>query len=127
MRTYSEAELQLINIQIGCMLRLARLKQKLSQFALGVKIDYTSTMIGRIERFENVSGWDKIYTISQYLNVDYCRLFVLKSKESLLSIVEESFKLEEKLTQEKIDYYNFLKKTIINKFDLLEKESIAKM
>jgi transcriptional regulator with XRE-family HTH domain len=115
-------ELNLINLQIGCILRLARLKQNLSQYKLGVKIDYTSTMIGRVERAEGVSGWDKIYTISQYLNVNFDSLFTLKSRDSLILIVDESFKLEEKLTQEKIDYYKYLKKTIKNQFDLLEKE-----
>ena len=120
----SEIELNLINLQIGCILRLARLKQNLSQYKLGVQIDYTSTMIGRVERAEGVSGWDKIYTISKNLKINFSSLFILKDKESLLSIVEESYKLEVKLTQEKIDYYNFLKKTIKNQFDLLHKENI---
>jgi len=118
----SKIELNLINLQIGCILRLARLKQNLSQHKLGIKIEYTSTMIGRVERAEGVSGWDKIYTISQYFNINFNSLFTLKNKETLISIVEESFSLEEKLTQEKIDYYNFLKKTIKNQYDLLERE-----
>jgi transcriptional regulator with XRE-family HTH domain len=118
----SEIEINLINLQIGCMLRFARLKQNLSQHSLGIKLDYSSTMIGRVERAESISGWDKVYTISKYLNVNFNSLFSLKNKEALISIVEESFKLEEKLTQEKVDYYNFLKKTIKIQFDLLEKE-----
>ena len=122
METASEIELNLINLQIGCMLRLARLKQNFSQHSLGVRIGYTSTMIGRVERAESVSGWDKIYTISRYLRIDFKSLFVLKSLESLILIVEESFNLEVKLTQEKIDYYNFLKKSLRAKFDLLAKE-----
>ena len=81
-------------------------------------------MIGRVERGESVSGWDKIYTISKSLNVNFNSLFILKDKDTLISIVEESFKLEVKLTQEKVDYYNFLKKTLINQFILLEKEGI---
>ena len=122
METASEIELNLINLQIGCMLRLARLKQNFSQHSLGVRIGYTSTMIGRVERAESVSGWDKIYTISRYLRIDFKSLFVLKSLESLILIVEDSFNLEVKLTQEKIDYYNFLKKSLRTKFDLLAKE-----
>jgi len=124
MRKSSETEIYIINIQIGCILRLARLSQKLSQHTLAGKLEYNSTMIGRIERFESISGWDKILRISQYLNVDYSELFILKNRDSLLSIVDESFRLEEKLTQEKIDYYSFLKKTIRNKFNLLEKERL---
>ena len=123
MRKYNDVELQILNIQIGCLLRLARLKKKLSQHDLALVLGYNSTMIGRVERFENVSGWDKIFSISQQLNVDYCGLFVLQSKEALISIVEESFKLELKLTQEKTDYYNFVRKTIITKFDILDKEN----
>lgn len=122
METASEIELNLINLQIGCMLRLARLKQNFSQHSLGIKIGYTSTMIGRVERAESVSGWDKIYTISRCLRIDFKSLFVLKSLESLILIVEESFNLEVKLTQEKIDYYNYLKKSLRIQFDLFDKE-----
>ncbi|WP_294958316.1 helix-turn-helix transcriptional regulator [uncultured Flavobacterium sp.] len=124
METTSEIELNLINLQIGCMLRLARLKQNFSQHTLGLKIDYSSTMIGRVERAESISGWDKIYTISRYLRIDFKSLFILNSLESLILIVEESFNLEVKLTQEKIDYYNILKKTLRIQFDLLEKERL---
>lgn len=122
MRKSSELELYLINIQIGCILRLARLQQKMSQHTLGLKLEYNSTMIGRIERAESISGWDKIFSMSRCLNVNYSELFILKSRDSLNAIVNESFKLEEKLTKEKTDYYNFLIKTINKKFDLLEKE-----
>ncbi|WP_426484654.1 helix-turn-helix domain-containing protein [Flavobacterium sp. 2] len=125
METTSEIELNLINLQIGCMLRLARLKQNFSQHTLGLKIDYSSTMIGRVERAESISGWDKIYTISRYLRIDFKSLFILKSLETLILIVEESFNLEVKLTQDKIDYYNILKKTLRIQFDLLEKERLT--
>jgi transcriptional regulator with XRE-family HTH domain len=118
MRKYSEVELELLNIQIGCVLRLARLKKGLSQHNLSLLLGSNPTMVGRVERSENVSGWDKILSISQQLDIDFCSLFVLKGKDELLSIVEESFKLEDKLTQEKRDYYNFLKTTITNKYNL---------
>lgn len=103
------------------MLRLARLKKKLSQQNLALILGYNSTLVGRVERFENVSSWDKIFLISQQLDIDFCNLFILKNKDALIAIVEESFRLEEKLTKEKTDYYKFLKKTIIIKFDLLRK------
>ena len=120
MRKYNDVELHLLNIQIGCVLRLARLKKKLSQHNLGILLGYNSTLIGRVERFENVSSWDKIFSISQHLNIDFCTLFILKNKDDLISIVDESFQLEEKLTEEKTHYYNFLKKTLVIKYDLLE-------
>ncbi|TGV00743.1 helix-turn-helix domain-containing protein [Flavivirga rizhaonensis] len=123
MRKYDEIELHLLNIQIGCVLRLARLEKGLSQHSLSLMLGSNPTMVGRVERFENVSSWDKIYSISEQLDVDFCSLFILKSKDDLLSIVEASLKLESKLTQDKRDYYTFLKTTITNKYDLLKKRS----
>lgn len=66
-------------------------------------------MVGRVERFENVSGWDKIYIISQQLEIDFIGLFNLKSKDELISIVNDSIKLDTKLTTEKKEYYESLK------------------
>lgn len=121
MKMYSEVELEILNIQIGCMLRLARLKKNLSQLDLSLLIGSNPTMIGRVERFENVSGWDKIVLLSQRLDVDFYSLFDLKNEDELLLIIEESFVLENKLTQEKKDYYVFLKKEIIIRYNLLLK------
>ena len=81
MRIYNEVELEILNIQIGCMLRLARLKKNLSQHDLSLLIDSNSTMIGRVERFENVSSWDKIFSLSQQLDVEFHSLFDLKNKD----------------------------------------------
>jgi len=122
MRKFSEIELYIIGVQIGCVLRLARLEQKLSQHDLALMLGYTSTMIGRIERFENASSWDKILLISKQLNINHCNLFILKNRQDLISIVDQSLNLEGKLTQEKLDYYNFLKKSILSKFELLESQ-----
>lgn len=120
MRKYNEDELKLINIQIGCLLRLARLKKGLSQHNLSLILGSNPTMVGRIERFENISSWDKIYSICQQLDVDFCDLFTLRSKDELLSIVEESFKLEDKLTVEKKEYYNILKTTITKEYNSVQ-------
>lgn len=121
MREYKKVELEILNIQIGCVLRYARLLLKLSQQDLGTSLGYTSVMIGRVERFENISGWDKIFYIAEKLGVNFHELFILKTKDELLNIIEESLKLEVKLNQEKRDYYEFLKKTIIRNYDLLYK------
>jgi transcriptional regulator with XRE-family HTH domain len=119
MRKYNEVEVELLNIQIGCVLRLARLKRGISQYDLSLLLGSNPTMVGRVERSENVSGWDKIFSISQELNIDFCTLFVLKTKDELLSIVDESFKLEDKLTQKKREYYSYLKTMIMSKYNLL--------
>lgn len=121
MLEYNKLELQMINIQIGCVFRFARLKKGISQQDLGTNIGYTSTMIGRVERFENFSGWDKIFTIAIELNENFEGLFILKTKNEILEIVEKSFKLEDRLNQDKIDYYEFLRRTIDNNFNLLNK------
>jgi|SRR5690606_701297 transcriptional regulator with XRE-family HTH domain len=121
MKKYSEEEINLLNIQIGCILRFARLKKGLSQHDLSLLLGSNPTMIGRIERFENISSWDKIYNISQELDVKFNDLFILKSKDELLSIVEESFKLEEKLTEEKKEYYKGLKAKIAKEYDKVKK------
>jgi len=123
MRKYNEVEFELLNIQIGCILRLARLKKGLSQHNLSLLLGSNPTMVGRVERSENVCGWDKILSMSQELDVDFCKLFELRGKDELLSIVDESFKLEDKLTQDKTDYYSYLKITIKSKFRLLKRES----
>lgn len=122
MRKYYEEEIKLLNIQIGCILRLARLKKGLSQHDLSLLLGSNPTMIGRIERFENISSWDKIYSISQQLDVNFSELFTLRSKDELLSIVEESLKLEDKLTLDKREYYSILKSTITKKYSLFQKK-----
>ena len=121
MRKYGKEELEILNIQIGCVLRHGRLKKGLSQHELSLSLGTNPTMVGRVERFENVSGWDKVFLISQELGVDYITLFNLKSKEELLTIVDNSKKLEKKLTKEKREYYSKLKDKIIKSFKSLKK------
>ena len=116
MKSYSEFELNILNIQIGCVIRLARLKKGLSQHQLSLILDSNSTNIGRIERFENASSWDKLYVLCQNLDLDFCELFILKNKEDLLLIVDESHSLEVKLTRSKQNYYKYLKALIQEKF-----------
>lgn len=108
-RKYSENELELLNIQIGCVLRHVRLKKDLSQHQLSLLLGTNPTMVGRVERFENVSGWDKIYLICQQLEIDFLSLFNLKSKDEILSIVDDSIILDTRLTKEKRAYYESLK------------------
>ncbi|MBJ6367713.1 helix-turn-helix domain-containing protein [Snuella sedimenti] len=120
MRKYTNSEVELLNIQIGTMVKLARLQKGMSQLDLALLLDSNSTMVGRIERSESVSGWDKILLISQLLDIDFNNLFRLKTKNEMLSIVEESYKLDGKLTNEKKNYYDSLKKVIISKYNSIE-------
>jgi len=121
MRKYSSTEIELINIQIGCILRLARLRKGLSQLDLGHQIDSNPTLIGRIERAEVKTSWDKIYMLCKQLDVNLCNLLEIKDRDSLLSIVEEAMQFEDKLTQDKNKFYNSLKGRIGDLFKLLNK------
>ncbi|WP_421824300.1 helix-turn-helix domain-containing protein [Flagellimonas oceanensis] len=109
MRKYSGIEIELINIQIGCRIRLARLKKGLSQLDLGHQIDSNSTLVGRIERAEGKTSWEKIFMLSKQLDVNFYNLFELKKKDVLLSVVDEALQYENKLTQEKREFYESLK------------------
>lgn len=113
----SKKELQIINLYIGCTLRLERLKQNLSQYEVGIKSGTDNTAVGRIERAEHFSSWSKIFLVCQSLNLNFRDLFVPVDKEKLLKIVEISYSLEQKLTAEKHEYYAVLKTRIQHLFE----------
>lgn len=119
MDLYEKKYIELLNIQIGCMLKLNRLQQGLSQQQIAVAIDSTSTTIGRIERAEVVGGWDKIYMISHTLKIDYNQLFILLPLKKLLIIIDEIYSLEQKLNQEKEAYYKSLKENLKIKYNTI--------
>ncbi len=121
MDLYDKKYIELLNIQIGCMLKLHRLQQGLSQHQIAVAIDSTSTTIGRIERAEVVGGWDKIYMLSHTLKIDYNQLFILLPLMKLLIIIEEIYSLEQKLNQEKEAYYKSLKENLKIKYNAILK------
>lgn len=110
-------EIERLQIQIGCIIRLGRLKKGLSQLDLALKFGSNSTLIGRIERGETISGWDKIYILIKALEIKINDLFILKSKDELLNIVADSKKLEQKLTKEKAKYYLSLQESIKELFE----------
>lgn len=114
MTKYGTKELELLNIQIGCVLKLERLKKGISQEDLGLLIEADKTKIARLERYAHATNWSTIYLVSQELNCNFCSLFVLKGKKEILQIVEECIKLENKLSAMKIKYYENLKKHIEN-------------
>lgn len=108
MKKYSDEELALINIQIGCTFKLERLKRGISQHALSLDINTDPTTIGRIERFEHGMRWEKIYQLSQFFGLNFCDLFTLKTGEHVIQIINKCYKLETKLTKRKIEYYKEL-------------------
>lgn len=111
----SEELINLLNIQIGCLLRYGRLKLRLSQLQLGLEIGMSDTLIGRIERALNFSSWDKIYIYGKFVNITADELFSVKTRNELLEIVEKSFDLEPKKSASTRLYYEnlreFLKQT----------------
>ena len=122
MRKFSSVEIELINIYIGCILRLARLRKGVSQLDLGHQIDSNSTLVGRIERAKGKSSWEKIFMLSKQLDVNFCELFELKSKDDLIDIVKESLQFESKLTKAKEKFYNSLIAKIEDTYRLFIKD-----
>ena len=118
MKKYDDIEIELLSIQVGCVLRYERLKRKLSQETLGQSIGSNSTMIGRIERAENICSWQRLLLLCQILEIEVSDLLEIKSKEYILNLIENSLRLEDKLTQDKKDYYKFLKKRVSKFFKL---------
>lgn len=108
----TDIRIRKIQIQIGCIIRLNRLEQGLSQFDLSEKFDSNNTLIGRIERAAGFSGWDKIYKLAQILHIPFEDLFYLKNKKELLEIVSSARNFEKKLTTKKAEYYDNLRREI---------------
>lgn len=121
MTHYGDTELELINIQIGCIFRMERLKRNLSQHDLSLEINTDPTIIGRIERFEYGIRWEKIFKISQYFTLNFCSLFELKSCNYTLEIINECLQRETKLTRTKEKYYKNLVKLVKDKYSKLNK------
>ncbi len=107
---------ELLNIQIGCILRYERLKLHLSQLQLGLEIGMSDILIGRIERALNFSSWDKIYIYWKYVNITADELFSIKNRDQLLDIVEKSYELEPKKSPNTKLYYENLKEFVKQKF-----------
>jgi len=103
---YSNIELEIVNISLGLTIKLSRLERKISQLDLGNICDTDNTAVGRIERAEHISSWENIYKISQKLQINFCSLFLLPSKELLLETLNNCLLLETKLTNKKRVYYS---------------------
>lgn len=108
MKSKVDIKVERLKLQIGCMIRLGRLKKGYSQFELSLLFDSNSTLIGRIERGETVAGWDKIFILTNLLDIKIDEIFTITSKKNILNIVEEAHKLDDKLTTEKSKYYDNL-------------------
>ncbi|CAD0224637.1 helix-turn-helix domain-containing protein [Chryseobacterium sp. JV274] len=122
MQNYNDYEIDILALQIGCLIKFKRLEKNLSQEDIGLFIGSNATMIGRVERAETSPSWQNLLKIFQAVGLDYESLFQLKSLEENLLIVEKCLKLEKKLTKEKQDYYNSLKKLLKDKYKDLNKK-----
>ncbi len=114
------AFVELLNLQIGCLLKVNRLRRDISQHDLSLIIESNPTAIGRIERAEGIGGWDKIYILSTELNINFNELFTLLPQSTLLSIVHEIYEKDTKLTTAKKEYYRSLKSKIKKYYSKLE-------
>jgi transcriptional regulator with XRE-family HTH domain len=120
MKEYPREYIELLNIQIGCLLKVNRLRSKKSQHDLALVLESNPTAIGRIERAEVISGWDRIYILSQELKIPFSDLFVLLPEKKLLLIIDEILGLEQKLNDEKKEFYRTLISKIIEKYTRLK-------
>ncbi len=120
MKEYPKEYLELLNMQIGCVIKINRLKKDISQHDLSVILETNPTAIGRIERAEVISGWDKIFILSQELNIAFSDLFELFPEKKLLLIVDEIYGFEKKMNEEKKAYYQKLKADIKTKYAKLK-------
>ena len=112
--------IDLLNIQIGCILKAHRLRTGISQHELSLILELNPTAIGRIERAEVTSGWDRIYILSKELKIPFSDLFELLPEKDLLLIVDELYSLEQKLSDEKKEFYRTLKSKIKYKYTKLK-------
>lgn len=119
MQEYNNEEIDALGIQIGCIVKVERLRKKLSQGDLGLLIGSNNTTIGRIERYENSTSWKNLFKVSQALAIDFNSLFILKSLDFILSTIQECISLEDKLTVEKARYYQDLEKEAKKLFKFL--------
>jgi len=120
MQKYSDKEIELLSLQIGCVIKLERLKKGLSQEDIGLIIGTNSTMIGRIERAETLTSWQNLIRVCDAVGANIKSLFDLKSLEDNLSLVDNCIRYEKKLTTEKQEYYNSLKKIFKKKYQTLK-------
>lgn len=120
MQKYSNEEIDFLSLQIGCIIRVERLRQKISQENLGLLIGSNKTTIGRLERYEHSTSWKTLYKICQLLKIEYNSLFILKSLDYVLLIIKESYSLEEKLTVEKELFYKNLEIDAKEKFSIIQ-------
>ncbi|WP_294228922.1 helix-turn-helix transcriptional regulator [uncultured Chryseobacterium sp.] len=121
MQNYNDKEIDILALQIGCLIKFKRLEKNLSQEDVGLLIGSNATMIGRVERAETSPSWQNLLKIFQAVELNDESLFQLKSLEENLSIVEKCLSLEKKLTKEKQDYYEAVKKLLKDKYKNLNK------
>ncbi|MET3535860.1 helix-turn-helix transcriptional regulator [Chryseobacterium limigenitum] len=108
MQEYSNEEIDFLALQIGCIVRVERLRQKISQEHLGLLIGSNKTTIGRLERYEHSTSWKILFKVCQLLKIEYNPLFILQSLDYVLLLINESYNLEDKLTAEKELFYKKL-------------------
>ena len=116
MQEYNDQELEILGLQIGCIVRVGRLRKGLSQQDLGLMIGSNNTTIGRIERFENSTSWKNLFKVCQILQIDFNSLFILQPLKLILLIIKECVSLEQKLTAEKKKYYKLLEESAYIKY-----------
>lgn len=116
MKVFTEEEFKKVNIFLGLSIKYARLKKGISQLDLAVGIGSTNASIGRIERAEHFSKWNSVVEVMQFLSLSFDELLIVKDKKSILKLVDECYRLDNKLTGKKENYYVELRQRINDLF-----------
>lgn len=91
-----------LKVQIGIIIRLARLRKQLSQFQLGNEVDLTKDYVGIIERGRTNPTIEVIVKICNFLDIELSTLFTplidyeRAVLETEIEILEKEFKNKNK-------------------------------
>ena len=120
MQEFSNEEIDALGLQIGCKVKVERLRRGLSQGDLGLMFGSNGTTVGRIERYENSTSWTNLLKVCQLLELDFHSLFLLQPLELVVAVIKECVSLEKKLTVQKELYYINLEIAAKEKFSKLK-------
>lgn len=87
-------DIEELKVQIGIIIRLARLRKQLSQFQLGNEVDLTKDYVGIIERGRTNPTIEVIVKICNFLDIELTDVFQVASKNQLEAFNLEIQKLE---------------------------------
>ncbi|MEK6511825.1 helix-turn-helix transcriptional regulator [Myroides odoratimimus] len=90
----SNSNLEVLNKNIGRIIRVTRLRKRESQLALGAEIGLSSNQVGRIERGIANPTVKTLLAICNYLSLDIEKLFVIQTEAEIKILEKEIIDLD---------------------------------